>query len=152
MSGFRVSATGKAGGKSLKGQVGFGQRGAIVEHRRSGWIEGCEEIAEAQEQHGGRGEGACLDDGSLQYYLGQFVYGFLNSRRTDEFFVGLLDRAEANGTKVWFIDTLPQWNFCLGGEPEPWRIDCRVKYERFYARCAGPPDGVSPACQRLPIQ
>ena len=93
-----------------------------------------------------------LDDGSLQYYLGQFVYGFLNSRRTDEFFVDLLDRAETAGTKVWFVDTLPQWNFCLGGEPEPWRIDCRVKYERFYTRCAGPPEGLSPACQRLALQ
>jgi 4-amino-4-deoxy-L-arabinose transferase-like glycosyltransferase len=90
-----------------------------------------------------------LDDGSLQYYLGQFVYGFLNSRRTDAFFTGLLDRAERDGTRVWFIDTLPQWNFCLAGEPEPWRIDCRIKYARFYQRClqAGPDS----ACRRIPV-
>jgi hypothetical protein len=48
-----------------------------------------------------------LDDASLQRYLGQFVYGFLNSRRTDEFFTGLLDRAERDSARVWFVDTLP---------------------------------------------
>lgn len=92
-----------------------------------------------------------LDDGSLSYYLGQFVYGFLNSTRTDEFFVDLLDRAERTGTHVWLMDTLPQWNFCLAGTPEPWRIDCRVKYQRFYTRCAGPDDAHSPACRRVPV-
>ena len=90
-----------------------------------------------------------LDDGSLQYYLGQFVYGFLNSRRTDEFFTGLLDKAERDGTKVWFIDTLAKWNFCLGGEPEPWRMDCRIKYPTFYARCLAASDGS--ACRRIPM-
>ena len=92
-----------------------------------------------------------LDDASLAYYLGQFVYGFLNSAHTDAFFVDLLDRAERTGTQVWLMDTLPKWNFCLAGEPEPWRIDCRVKYRRFYDRCAGPTDGLSPACRRVPI-
>jgi hypothetical protein len=91
-----------------------------------------------------------LDDASLQYYLGQFVYGFLNSRRTDQFFTELLDRAERNGTAVWFIDTLPQWNFCLSGEPEPWRMDCRIKYATFYKRCLEGGDG-SP-CRRLPVK
>jgi 4-amino-4-deoxy-L-arabinose transferase-like glycosyltransferase len=93
-----------------------------------------------------------LDDASLQYYLGQFTYGFLNSRRTDEFFESLLDEAERTGTRLWFIDTLPKWNFCLSGEPEPWRIDCQLKYPRFYARCRGDGDGVSPACMRVPVE
>lgn len=90
-----------------------------------------------------------LDDASLQHYLGQFVYGFLNSRRTDEFFTDLLDRAERDGTTVWFVDTLPMWNFCLSGEPEPWRIDCRIKYQTFYERCLAATDGS--ACRRLPM-
>lgn len=91
-----------------------------------------------------------LDDASLQHYLGQFVYGFLNSKRTDEFFTALLDRAQRDGTKVWFVDTLPKWNFCLVGEPEPWRIDCRIKYPRFYERCLADTDGAT--CRRLPVQ
>jgi 4-amino-4-deoxy-L-arabinose transferase-like glycosyltransferase len=91
-----------------------------------------------------------LDDASLQRYLGQFVYGFLNSRRTDEFFTGLLDRAERDGTRVWFVDTLPTWNFCLSGEPEPWRMDCRIKYRTFYERCLAATD--DSACRRLPMQ
>ena len=90
-----------------------------------------------------------LDDGSLQHYLGRFVYGFLNSQRTDEFFTGLLDRAERDGTAVWFIDTLPQWNFCLSGEPEPWRMDCRIKYQKFYERCLAA--GAGSACRRIPM-
>ena len=82
--------------------------------------------AEFLREHMGPGDVvvSSLDDGSLQHYLGQFVYGFLNSQRTDEFFTGLLDRAERDGTAVWFVDTLAKWNFCLGGEPEPWRMDC----------------------------
>jgi len=91
-----------------------------------------------------------LDDASLQYYLGQFVYGFLNSRHSDEFFTALLDRAERDGTTVWFVDTLPKWNFCLSGEPEPWQIDCRLKYATFYERCLAERDGS--ACRRVPLQ
>jgi hypothetical protein len=93
-----------------------------------------------------------LDDAGLQYYLGQFVYGFLNSRRTDEFMSGLLDTAEKNGTRVWFVDTLPHWGYCLSGEPEPWRIDCRLKYARFYARCTAPAGRASPACERVRVE
>jgi hypothetical protein len=93
-----------------------------------------------------------LDDAGLQYYLGQFVYGFLNSRRTDEFLVGLLDEAERTGTRVWFIDTLPHWGWCLDGEPEPWRVDCQIKYARFYARCTAPDGLASPACQRIRVE
>jgi 4-amino-4-deoxy-L-arabinose transferase-like glycosyltransferase len=90
-----------------------------------------------------------LDDASLQHYLGQFVYGFLNSRRTDEFFTALLDEAQRNGTTVWFVDTLPKWNFCLSGEPEPWRIDCQVKYPKFYERCLADVGGA--VCRRIPV-
>jgi 4-amino-4-deoxy-L-arabinose transferase-like glycosyltransferase len=93
-----------------------------------------------------------LDDAGLHYYLDQFVYGFLNSRRSDEFLVGLLDRAEKTGTRVWFVDTLPHWGWCLSGEPEPWRIDCRIKYARFYARCTAADGRASPACHRLRIE
>ena len=39
----------------------------------------------------------------------------------------------------------------LAGEPEAWRIDCRIKYGRFYARCTAPDGHASPACHRLPI-
>jgi hypothetical protein len=98
-----------------------------------------------------------LDDASLQYYLGRFVYGFLNSKRTDEFFLRLLEQAEQRGVKLWLIDTLPHANYCLTGEPEPRHIDCRIKYRRFYQnrrfyqKCAGADDRVSPACIRLPV-
>ncbi len=90
-----------------------------------------------------------LDDASLQYYLGQFVYGFLNSRRSDEFFVELLDDAERAGTRVWFVDHLDKFSFCVAGEPEPLRIDCRAKYPKFYARCTATDGGASDACMRL---
>ncbi len=93
-----------------------------------------------------------LDDAGLHYYLDQFVYGFLNSRRSDEFLVGLLDQAERTGTQVWFVDTLPHWGYCLSGEPEPWRIDCRFKYPQFYARCTAPPAFASPACRRVRVE
>jgi hypothetical protein len=92
-----------------------------------------------------------LDDASLQYYLGQFVYGFLNSRRSDEFFVDLLDRAERTGSRVWFVDHLDRWNFCVVGEPEPRRIDCRTKYAQFYRRCTATDGDVSSACMRLRV-
>lgn len=93
-----------------------------------------------------------LDDASLQYYLGQFVYGFLNSRRSDEFFLGLLDKAERDGSRVWFIDSLDKWNFCLVGHPELRRIDCRVKYEKFYEKCTSPGEGEASACTRVLLE
>lgn len=90
---------------------------------------------------------SAFDDASLGYYLGQFVYGFLNSERDDRFFVDLLARASQSGNTLWFIDTLPEHNDCHIPGMKPLNIDCRTKYARFYAACAGPdPD---PACRRL---
>jgi hypothetical protein len=90
-----------------------------------------------------------LDDASLGYYLGRFVYGFLNSRHRDAFFVRLLADASRRGSRVWFVDTLPAHNYCHTPGDEPWTIDCRIKYRRFYAACR--PDGPTfdPACVRV---
>jgi 4-amino-4-deoxy-L-arabinose transferase-like glycosyltransferase len=90
---------------------------------------------------------SAFDDASLGYYLGQFVYGFLNSERDDRFFVDLLARTARSGNTLFFIDTLPRHNDCHTPGRSPLNIDCRKKYARFYAACAGPePD---PACRRL---
>ena len=56
---------------------------------------------------------------------------------------------ERDGTAVWFVDTLSKWNFCLSGEPEPWRMDCRLKYQKFYQRCLAASAGS--ACRRIPM-
>ena len=93
-----------------------------------------------------------LDDPSLQYYLARPVHGFLNSRHTDAYFVDLLDRAQAEGRAVWFIDSLPHWNHCLTDEPEPRSIDCREKYAGFYARCTEVSREGAPTCRRIPLQ
>jgi hypothetical protein len=90
-----------------------------------------------------------LDDASLGYYLGHFVYGFLNSQRRDAFFMNLLDETSRRGARVWFVDTLPEHNYCHTPGAEPYEIDCRVKYRRFYDACR-PGSGTSdPACVRL---
>jgi 4-amino-4-deoxy-L-arabinose transferase-like glycosyltransferase len=93
-----------------------------------------------------------LDDPSLAYYLARPVHGFLDSRHTDAYFVELLDRAEAEGRAVWFIDSLPHWNHCLTDEPEPRAIDCREKYARFYARCTEVAREDAPTCRRIPLR
>lgn len=92
-----------------------------------------------------------LDDPSLQYYLGRPVHGFLDTRHTDAYFVDLLDRAEAEGRAVWFIDSLPHWNHCLTDEPEPRSIDCREKYAVFYSRCTEVAREDEPTCRRIPL-
>jgi 4-amino-4-deoxy-L-arabinose transferase-like glycosyltransferase len=93
-----------------------------------------------------------LDDPSLAYYLARPVHGFLYSRHTDAHFVDLLDRAEAEGRAVWFIDSLPHWNHCLTDEPEPRTIDCREKYAHFYARCTEVAREDAPTCRRIPLR
>ena len=75
------------------------------------------------------------DDASLGYYLGQFVYGFLNSEHDDAFFVGLLDEAEKNGTKVWFLEIVSALGSCHTPGLDPHNIDCREKYRSFYMAC-----------------
>ena len=69
-----------------------------------------------------------LDDASLSFYLNRTVYGFLNNKHSDEFFLNFLKR----GQRIWFIDSLEWGNFCLTDDKEPVWIDCRKKYEKFY--------------------
>jgi 4-amino-4-deoxy-L-arabinose transferase-like glycosyltransferase len=90
-----------------------------------------------------------FDDAGLQYYLGRFVYGFLNSRRSDEFFTGLLHEAERRDRVVWFVDTLPTLDFCLSDHAEPVSVGCRQKYPRFYRACLGLDDAWSHRCRRV---
>jgi 4-amino-4-deoxy-L-arabinose transferase-like glycosyltransferase len=90
-----------------------------------------------------------LDDASLGYYLGRFVYGFLNSQHDDNFFVGLLREASRRGGRVWFIDTLPIHNYCQNKADDPQGVDCRVKYRRFYEACRPESRLFNPACVRV---
>jgi 4-amino-4-deoxy-L-arabinose transferase-like glycosyltransferase len=90
-----------------------------------------------------------LDDASLGYYLGQFVYSFLNSRHDDAFFVGLLAEASRNDARLWFIDTLPQHNYCHTQGSRPLNIDCRVKYREFYQACQPESPTFDLTCVRL---
>jgi 4-amino-4-deoxy-L-arabinose transferase-like glycosyltransferase len=92
-----------------------------------------------------------LDDASLGYYLGQFVYGFLNSRHDDQFFLGLLAEAARRGTRLWFIDTLPEHNYCHTPGLRPVAIDCRTKYRRFYLACLPKSPTFDPTCARLKL-
>ena len=90
-----------------------------------------------------------LDDASLGYYLGRFVYGFLDSERRDSFFMELLADASRRNRRVWFVDTLPQHNYCHTPGDEPRTIDCRRKYRRFYAACRPDSATFDPTCVRL---
>jgi hypothetical protein len=92
-----------------------------------------------------------LDDASLGYYLGQFVYGFLNSRHDDQFFLGLLAEAARRGTRLWFIDTLPEHNYCHTPGLRPVAIDCRTKYRRVYLACLPKSPTFDPTCARLKL-
>jgi len=92
-----------------------------------------------------------FDDAGLGYYTGRFVYGFLNSRRSDDFFLDLLQRTREAGGRVWYVDTLPQWNFCLSDEPEPRSVDCRTKFPRFLEACQGTIRDRSQPCIRIPV-
>lgn len=94
---------------------------------------------------------SAFDDASLGFRTGRFVYGFLNSSRTDRSFLDLLARTRAAGNRVWFFDTLPHWNFCLTSDPEPLNIDCAIKYARFYAICTGTLDDPDGSCIRIPV-
>ena len=90
-----------------------------------------------------------FDDAGLQHQLGRFVYGFLNSRRTDESLMELLREAERRDRVVWFVDTLPELDFCLSDDPEPVSIPCREKFPRFYRACLGVGDEWSHRCRRV---
>lgn len=92
-----------------------------------------------------------FDDASLQYYLKKPVYGFVASTRTDEFFNTLLDDAEHDGFRVWFVDSIPEMNVCLIVPEDPVEVDCRVKYRSFYRRCTDTEER-SPACERLWVE
>jgi uncharacterized membrane protein len=92
-----------------------------------------------------------FDDASLGYHSGRFVYGFLNSQRTDRFFMDLLSKTRAMGNRVWMFDTLPHWSYCLTSHTEPTNIDCVEKYPRFYAACQGSIDDPTDSCVRIPI-
>ena len=92
-----------------------------------------------------------FDDAGLGYYTGRFVYGFLSSRRSDDFFLDLLQRTREAGGRVWYVDTLPQWNFCLSDEPEPHSVDCRAKFPRFLEACQGTIRDRSQPCIRIPV-
>ncbi len=90
-----------------------------------------------------------LDDGSLAYYLGRFVHGFLDSAHDDEFFLRLLSEAKRRGSRLWFVDTLPTHNYCHTPGREPVSIDCRLKYRRFYEACLPSSPTFDPTCARL---
>jgi hypothetical protein len=90
-----------------------------------------------------------LDDGSLAYYLGRFVHGFLDSGHDDEFFLRLLSEAKRRGSRLWFVDTLPTHNYCHTPGREPVSIDCRLKYRRFYEACLPSSPTFDPTCARL---
>ncbi len=124
-------------------------RNELIDAPRDNW----ERVAwTAQQLRDGADPGDIIvtsfDDASLQYELGRFVHGFLNSRHDDAYFLGLLERAEAEGVRVWFVDTLPHWNFCLTDEAAPRNVDCRVKYREFYRRCLE----ADRHCRRLPVR
>jgi hypothetical protein len=90
-----------------------------------------------------------LDDGSLAYYLGRFVHGFLDSAHDDEFFLRLLSEARRRGSRLWFVDTLPMHNYCHTPGREPVSVDCRLKYRRFYEACLPSSPTFDPTCARL---
>ena len=90
-----------------------------------------------------------FDDAGLNYYTGRFVHGFLDSRKTDDELLRLLEETRARGGRVVFMDTLPHWNFCLSAGPELASVDCREKYPRFYAACDGDPGDAQHPCVRL---
>lgn len=79
---------------------------------------------------------AMLDDAGLQHYLGRPVFGYLNSKHSDDFFMELLLETKSKGGKVYLVDPLMHEDFCLTDEPEPQSIRCSRKYRRFNEACA----------------
>ena len=94
---------------------------------------------------------ASFDDAGLGYYADRFVFGFLNSKRSDEFFLDLVEKTRQTGGRVYYFDALRAWNFCLTADAEPTRIDCRKKYPRFYESCTGSMGDREAACVRVPV-
>ncbi len=93
-----------------------------------------------------------FDDAGLQYYTGRFVYGFLSSRRNDAFFVDLLQETIDAGAKVWYVDTVSSWDFCLSDDPEPRSVECRVKFRHFLEACQGSLRDLTEPCIRIPVR
>lgn len=105
------------------------------------------------EQHAGPDDVVVtsFDDASLGFHSGRFVYGFVNSRRTDEFFMDLYYEARRRGHRILYFDTLPHWNFCLTDDPQPQNVDCARKYRRFHRICNGSLDDPRAPCVRIRI-
>ena len=61
------------------------------------------------------------------------------------------ERAEREGRRVWFVDTLPRHNYCLSDDPEPLQVDCREKYRGFYEACLAADPTAAAGCVRLPV-
>jgi hypothetical protein len=93
-----------------------------------------------------------FDDASLGFHTGRFVYGFLNSQRTDEFFLNLLLKTRVSGNRLWLLDTLPHWSYCLTNHAEPKNIGCAEKFPLFYAACQGSADDPTNSCVRIPVR
>jgi 4-amino-4-deoxy-L-arabinose transferase-like glycosyltransferase len=134
---------------------------ALVEHVRTELIEASDDNWEriryqARMVNGLAGPNdvvvTSFDDAGLYYYTGRFVYGFLDSKRNDAFFLDLLERTSSAGGKVWYIDTVQSWNFCLSDDPEPSMVDCRDKFPRFLDACKGSIRDLSQPCIRIPIR
>lgn len=87
-----------------------------------------------------------LDDASLGYYLKRPVSSFLSSQNTDGFFLSLLEKTKQNGSRLWFIDTLPDFNFCLTSGEVLKEIDCREKFKQFYQACR-----IGSSCRRIQV-
>ena len=78
-------------------------------------------------------------------------FGLAGGRTVDAYFVELLEDAGRRGATLWFVDSLPNYNFCLSDAPEPRSIDCREKYPGFYERCVSPEPGAEAVCRHLPL-
>ena len=89
------------------------------------------------------------NDTSLTFYLKEKVYGMLASSNTDQKFMHLIKKAKANKSRVFFIDTLAERNFCYISTTELRNIDCRKKFAKFYSFCAA--DKQAKVCRRIII-
>jgi len=68
-----------------------------------------------------------FDDAGLSFYTKRKVYSFLNSTRSDKFFMDLL---EERGD-LWIFDSLNSLDYCLSPRGDR-HVDCKEKYNNFY--------------------